>query len=218
MEQSLTKETASTRAKYDRNSKWYNVMEFPMEMLWYRRWRRRLFARLEGKPRGTVVQRGKRTLEVGVGTGKNLPFYRDNLWHAGVDFSEGMLSRARPIASKRKIALVQGDAQQLPFEDAAFDAVFATFVFCSVPDPALGLREIRRVLKPGGQLLLLEHVLPENRYLAKIFNKLNRLTVEQAGVHINRRTAANIRKAGFALQEETNLLSTIFKFFVAKPG
>lgn len=153
---------------------------------------------------------------MGVGTGKNLLFYRDNIWSAGIDFSEGMLSHARPHAEKQKVALLQGDVQQLPFENAVFDAVFTTFVFCSVPDPVLGLREIRRVLKSDGQLLLLEHVLPENRFLAKIFNKLNPLTVKQAGVHINRRTAENIRKAGFVLVEENNLLSTIFKFFVAR--
>ena len=203
------KETLATRRKYNRNSRFYNVLEFPMEWLFYRRWRRLLFSHLEGQ----------RILEVGVGTGKNLPFYPGNNHRmvAGIDVSEGMLAHARRQAEKRHVALVQADAQKLPFPDASFDTVLATFVFCSVPDPVMGLQEIHRVLKKEGQLLLLEHVLPENPVLARLFNAFNAYTVRRVGVHINRRTAKNIREAGFELVTERNLLSTIFKMFVARP-
>lgn len=65
--------------------------------------------------------------------------------------------------------------------------------------------------------MLVEHVLPENKLLAKLFNLLNYITVKQSGVFINRRTADNIRKAGFEIVKEKNLLSTVFKQFVAQP-
>ncbi len=201
-------QTRFVRERYNRISRLYNVLEWPMEIAFYRRWRRKLFARLQGR----------RVLEIGIGTGKNLPFYRGRTLKAvGLDFSEGMLYHALPRARELGILLVQGDAQLLPFKDHQFDTVLATFVFCSVPDPVLGLSEIRRVLKPEGRLLLLEHVLPENRFLAEWFNRLNAYTVRRIGVNINRTTAQNIRRAGFDILEEHNLLSTIFKLFVAHP-
>jgi len=208
MQKVNSEQTRYVRDKYDRTSRYYNLLEWPMERLFYHRWRKQLFARLQGQ----------RVLEVGVGTGKNLPFYREKSLEAvGLDFSEGMLRHALPLARKLGIFLVQGDAQRLPFRDDHFDAVIATFVFCSVPDPVLGLSEIRRVLKPDGRLFLLEHVLPENAFLAKWFNRFNEFTVRRIGVNINRTTAQNILRAGFELEEERNLLSTIFKMFVARP-
>lgn len=206
MDKKLANETARTRAKYNRNAKLYNVLEFPMELLWYSRWRKQLFAKL----------RGQRILEVGVGTGKNLPYYSSEMQGIGLDLSDGMLTRAKQHIRDGVVTLVQGDAQQLPFRDGAFDVAIATFVFCSVPDPVHGLREIRRVLASDGRLLLLEHVLPENKVLASLFNRANSFTVRQAGVHINRRTAESIRQAGFKIREEKNLLSTVFKLFVVK--
>ncbi len=200
--------TRFVRDRYNRISRYYNVLEWPMEWLFYRRWRQRLFERV----------RGQQVLEVGIGTGKNLPFYRSrSLFAVGVDFSAGMIRHALPRARELGVHLIQADAQLLPFRDQVFDTVLATFVFCSVPDPVLGLREIRRVLKPDGRLLMLEHVLPENAFLANWFNRLNEFTVRRIGVNINRTTAQNIRRAGFELEEEHNLLSTVFKLFVARP-
>lgn len=209
VEANVAIDSREVRNKYNRTSRFYNVLEWPMELAFYRRWRRSLFTLL----------RGSRILEVGLGTGKNLPFYRGKPWNVtAVELSEGMLSKARADDRIQAIALVQADAQYLPFRPASFDAVLATFVFCSVPDPVQGFREIRRVLRPGGRLYLLEHVLPENPLLARLFNRLNPLTVQRVGVNINRKTAENIRKAGFELEVEKNLLSTIFKLFVARPG
>lgn len=190
----------------NRSSKLYDFMEFPVELLWYRKWRRRLFSKMHGH----------RFLEVGVGTGKNLRYYPGGSSGVGIDLSEGMMSHARAKAEQQRVALAQADAQRLPFHNNAFDVVVATFVFCSVPDPVVGLSEIHRVLKPDGRLLLLEHVLPESPTLARLFNWLNTWTVRRVGVNINRRTAENIRRAGFEITEETNLFSTIFKVFVAK--
>ncbi len=156
-------------------------------------------------------------MEVGVGTGKNLKYYGTDHWTVAIDISEGMLSKAKKSAKSRGISLLQMDAQELAFKDNVFDTVFATFVFCSVPDPIQGLKEIKRVLKTDGQLLLIEHVLPQNPVLRWIFNVLDSLTTSISGVHINRKTGENIRKAGFELKKEENLLFSIFKFFEAEP-
>lgn len=161
--------------------------------------------------------RGKRILEIGVGTGKNLKYYGPDSWTVAIDISEGMLWKAKPLAEARGISLVQMDARQLGFKSNVFDTVFATFVFCSVPDPVHGLKEIRRVLDPDGQLLLLEHVLPRNPILRWIFRVIDPLISSISGVHINRQTAKNIRRAGFELEKEENLLFSVFKFFEAKP-
>lgn len=198
--------TAKVRQKYDNSSRHYDLMEFPMELLWFNRWRGKLFK----------MVKGPRVLEVGVGTGKNLRYYSNEYAVIGVDISEGMISKAKVPAEEKGIALVQMDAQKLAFRDHSFDAVVATFVFCSVPDPVKGLQEIRRVLKPGGQVLLLEHVLPKNPVLAWIFNALDPLTSALSGVHINRITSKNIKKAGLKLIQEKNLLFSVFKFFLAK--
>ncbi len=194
------------RQKYNRNARFYNLTELPMEWLFYRRWRRRLFS----------LVKGPRILEVGVGTGKNLPFYPGGLWAVGVDLSEKMMSKARSSAKAKGVYLCQADAQHLAFRDAVFDSVVATFVFCSVPDPIVGMKEIRRVLKPEGQLLLLEHVRPQNRALAAIFDAADPLVFAASGVHINRTTADNLRKAGFRIVREENLLSTVYKLFVVE--
>lgn len=200
-------ETQHTRAKYNRAARLYDVLEFPMELFWYRRWRTQLFDKVKSK----------RFLEVGVGTGKNLRYHPVNSSVVAVDLSEGMLTRTSAHRRGRHVALVQADAQRLPFPDHTFETVVATFVFCSVPNPVLGLQEIHRVLKPSGELLMLEHVLPENPALAWLFNALNSLVVGATGVHINRNTAENIRTAGFVLDVESNLLSTVFRLFVATP-
>jgi ubiquinone/menaquinone biosynthesis C-methylase UbiE len=199
--------TLITQQKYDRNSRLYNLVEFPMELLWYRRWRRQLFNKIkEG-----------RVLEVGIGTGKNLRYYRQRFWAVGVDLSAGMLAKAKPLATAKDVSLAQMDVENLAFPDDTFDTILATFVFCSVPDPIRGLREIRRTLRPDGQMLLIEHVLPKNPVLARVFDVLDSLTATLTGVHINRKTSDNIRRAGFELIQERNLLLTIFRLLVAKP-
>lgn len=199
--------TSFTRKKYNQNSVLYNFFELPIEVLFYGRWRKQLFSIIDSK----------KILEVGAGTGKNFKYHPAESTAIGIDLSEGMLRKAKSNKKRRIKFLMQSDVKNLPFKDASFDQVVATFVFCSVPEPIDGLKEIRRILKPYGRLYLLEHVLPENKLLAGLFNFLNFITVKQGGVFINRRTADNIRAANFRIVKEKNLLSTIFKFFIVEP-
>ncbi len=128
-----------------------------------------------------------------------------------------MLERAKARTERRGVSvdLRVMDAQHLQLEDASFDTVVATFVFCSVPDPVAGFREALRVLRPGGQLLLLEHVRSENAFVGKLMDWLNPLVVRLTGANINRRTVANVRHAGFTEVQDSNHLFNIVRLIEA---
>ena len=134
-----------TRKRYDRLAFFYDFLEAPVERFKFATWRRRLLNRID-------VERGERVLEIGVGTGKNIPYYPEGAKVTAIDLSSRMLERARKRATvlEASVAFHIMDVQHLAFPDRVFDPVFATFVFCSVPDPVAGLKELRRVCKPGG--------------------------------------------------------------------
>jgi len=199
-------ETDIVRRRYDRGAVRYDLMTWPMERMAMDRFRGRLIAQVAGP----------RVLEVGVGTGRNLPLYRPGLHVDAIDFSPRMLERARRKPLPPDVTLHLMDVQDLQFAPGSFDSVVATCVFCSVPDPVRGLSEIRRVLRPGGRALFLEHVRPGTPWLAKVFDWLDPL-VARAGPHINRRTMANIAAAGFTVDREDNVMSDILKLVAAHP-
>ena len=199
-------ETDIVRHRYDRGAARYDLLTWPMEKMAMDRFRGRLIAQVGGPW----------VLEVGVGTGRNLPLYRPGLQIDAIDFSPRMLERARRKPLPPNVTLHLMDVQDLQFPPGSFDTVVATCVFCSVPDPVRGLSEIRRVLRPGGRALFLEHVRPGAPWLAKVFDWLDPL-VSRAGPHINRRTMDNITAAGFAVDREENLMSDIVKLVVAHP-
>jgi ubiquinone/menaquinone biosynthesis C-methylase UbiE len=130
-----------------------------------------------------------------------------------------MLERAqkRALVHGLDVELLEMDVQNLKFPDQFFDTVFATFVFCSVPDPVLGLKELLRVCKQNGRLLLMEHMRPENLILCLLFDLLNPIVVRMMGANINRRTMDNIRMAGWKIQVEERLSSDIVKWIEAQP-
>lgn len=182
------KASRTTQARYDRASRFYDLSEGINELVMFRRLRGKQWAKVEGE----------RVLEVGVGTGKNIPHHPESSRVCAVDISPGMLRGAQRRAVKRgaEIDLILADAEHLPFRDDAFDTSVSTFVFCSVPDPVQGFREVRRVTRPGGQVVLLEHVRSANRVVGKAMDWLNPLVVRLTGANINRDTVTNVSTAG----------------------
>lgn len=202
-------DTATIQRRYDRQAARYDFTEAPVELL-MGRWRRRLWERIPA---------GSKVLEVGVGTGKNLRRHPPDVSVTAIDFSPKMLARAvrRARESGMPAELALMDAQKLGFADASFDVATATCVFCSVPDPVLGLQEVRRVLRPDGQLLLLEHVRSGLPLLGRGMDLMNPLTVRMGGVNINRETVRNVELAGFRVLEVHKLFLDIVKLIIAEP-
>ncbi len=178
-----------TKRRYNRIAPYFDSLEGFLEGLFFSQWRKTLWDKIKGE----------HILEAGVGTGKNFPFYPSNSKVTAIDFSQEMLKRARKKRRHDGIAveLVLMDVQSLCYADNSFDTVIATFVFCSVPQPITGLKELYRVCKPGGQVLLLEHVLSSKPVMAKMMNFMNPLIASIFGANINRETLKNVQSCGF---------------------
>ena len=205
------KATIQTKSRYNRIAPVYDLMEAIVERLAFRRWREKLWSQVEGN----------RVLEVGVGTGKNILYHPKGVQVTAVDLSDKMLERAQRRAQEldSEVDLRLMDAQKLAFPDTAFDAAVATFVFCSVPDPVLGLRELGRVVRPGGQIFLLEHVRVDRSVIGRLMDLLDPIVVRVMGANINRRTVDNVRRAGLTIERVENLAPMgLVKLIVARPG
>ncbi len=196
------------KKRYNRLATFYDQFETPMELFNYSRWRAKLRQYIPSK--GTI-------LEVGVGTGKNLPFYNKHQRIVAVDISEKMLQRAKNKKSTAEVNLVQMDIEELGFPDEVFDAAISIYVFCSVEDPINGLREIKRVLKNDGVCAFLEHMRSEIELMGRIMDIINPIVAKNFGPNMNRRTVRNIQRAGFEIIKEEFLISSVFRLILAKP-
>jgi ubiquinone/menaquinone biosynthesis C-methylase UbiE len=156
--------------------------------------------------------KGPKVFDVGVGTGMNIPYYSVGLDITAIVLTPGMLDRAKARSQVLggPVHLCLGDVQRLAFPDHSFDAAVATFVFCSVSNPVLGLQEIRRVLKPGGTLLMDELMRYERPVIRKLMDFLLPLVVRIIGANINRRTLENVRRSGFEIVQVNDLAGEVF--------
>ncbi len=193
--------------RYNRIAKFFDALEIPLGTSGFAKWRKEMVSQATGK-----------TLEVGVGTGKNIPFYPENIDVTAIDFSEKMLEEAKVKYqhSPLKINFLEMDVQNMDFEDNTFDTVITSCVFCSVPNPVKGLKEIKRVLKPNGRLIMLEHVRSNNKVLGKLMDWFNFIPLYIMGANINRKTNQNLIKAGFNDVKVTELWKDIVKYFYVK--
>ena len=143
------------------------------------------------------------TLEVGIGTGLNLPFYGQQARLTGIDFSPDMLALARQRAARlgREADLREADALALPFPDASFDTVVCTFTLCAVPDDRKAVAEMTRVLRPGGLLLLADHVAASAWPLRAVQRALDLVTVPLQGEHFTRRPLLHVQAQGLRIEQ-----------------
>jgi ubiquinone/menaquinone biosynthesis C-methylase UbiE len=150
-----------------------------------------------------------RVLELGAGTGLNFVFYPPSARGVATEPSTEMLRLASAKEKPADVRLIQSCAEYLPFKNNSFDAAFATLVFCSLAQPAEAFAELRRVVKPGGTVILLEHVRPGG-LLGLVFDLLNLITVPLFDDHFNRRTAQEAKANGLeVVKVERSLLGII---------
>jgi ubiquinone/menaquinone biosynthesis C-methylase UbiE len=161
-------------------------------------------AGLRARREALVSRATGRVLEIGAGTGANLPHYNgiDALVVSEPEAPMARRCERRAAAHALPVELVQAPAEELPFDDGSFDTVVSTLVLCTVRDQARALGELRRVLKPDGRLLFIEHVRADDTKLARLQDRMNRISrVVAHGCNCNRDTLDAIRLAGFAVTE-----------------
>jgi ubiquinone/menaquinone biosynthesis C-methylase UbiE len=185
---------------YDQFAPQYDAVMRPLERWFLTRLRTQTF---------DLLPRNARIIELGAGTGRNFVFYPAETSGVASEPSGEMLKIAKDRKRPEAVTLVQSRAEELPFKSAVFDAAFATLVFCSVTSPAKAFAELRRVVRSGGTILLLEHVRPGG-LLGPIFDLINLVTVPLFEDHFNRRTADDALAAGLqVLRVEKTLLGAI---------
>ena len=161
-----------------------------------------------------------RVLEVAVGTGRNFDFYSRRVGITGVDLSPDMLDIARrhAIDLDHEVDLRIAAAEALPFDDDSFDTAVCTLSLCTIPDPAASIAEMKRVLRQGGQLLLLDHIGSNWWPIWAAQRLIEQLTVRTAGEHMTRRQLPLVEAAGFDIVETQRLKAgTVERIAARKP-
>ena len=198
------------RRIWDESAPSYDKQIAFLEKTWFSGGRQWLGARARG-----------RVLEVAVGTGLNLSYYPADTQVTGVDLSPAMLAIARRRAADlaRAADLREGDAERLPFTDASFDTVVCALSLCSIADPAAAISEMRRVLGPGGRLLLLDHIGSTWPPVRGAQWLLERITIRAAGENFTRRQLPLVQAAGFQIVEVERLKAgTVERIHAVKPA
>jgi ubiquinone/menaquinone biosynthesis C-methylase UbiE len=200
---------AQLQAIYDKRAATYDASVGRGERLFLGELRQRFGAELRGD-----------TLEVAVGSGLNLPYYGDAVTRAvAVDLSQGMIAIAKERARslRRQVDFAQMDAQRLAFTDASFDTVAISLSLCTVPNPERALREMARVCRPEGRIVLLEHVLSPVPPVAWLERLLSPIQERYIGCHLNRRTVETVRSLGFQIDSEARRLAGVIRLVAARP-
>ena len=190
-----------TQAKWDKAAPNFDLMAGKGAEKRWQPDKQELFSHMQGK-----------ILFLALGTGLDIETFPRGQTIQAIDISPKMLEVAQP-----RIDLYEGEIQaqvmdvhELDFEDNSFDQVFTSCTFCSVPNPVAGLRSLRRVLKPGGELFMFEHT-GSNYYPFKIMMNLMTLLTRSLGPDMNRPTVANVEAAGFHLREVNNIFLDVVK-------
>jgi ubiquinone/menaquinone biosynthesis C-methylase UbiE len=197
-----------TTKKWDSIAKIYDWSSFGAEIRWAPA-KEKLYAQMgDGK-----------ILFLAVGTGVDFQHFPVGKDIVGIDISPKMLKKAAPRARRYqgRIELKEMDARELTFSDETFDQIFTSCTFCSVPDPVDALKELKRVLKPGGELKMFEHTASLHFPFRQLLNIMNPLT-EKLGPSLNRHTVSNLKAAGFTIEQVSNIYLDIVKtIHAAKP-
>jgi ubiquinone/menaquinone biosynthesis C-methylase UbiE len=162
-----------------------------------------------------------RVLEVAIGTGRNLPHYPADVTITAIELSPAMLAIARQRAADlgRDVTLREADAKHLPFDEASFDTVVCALALCTIPSPAAALGEMRRVLAPGGRLLLLDHIGSTWPPVYAVQWLLERVSIRAAGEHFTRRQLPLVTADGFQIEETERLKAgTVERIHAVKPA
>lgn len=194
--------------KYDQFARWYDWVEGVPDILGVSRLRGRLLRKASGK-----------VLEVAVGTGKNLHYYPANCRISAVDVSGEMLSVARKRAAKLSLdgSFLLADAEALPFPDKSFDTVVSSLTSCTFPNPVAALREMARVCRPQGRILLLEHGRSNREWLGRLQDRRADRHARQLGCHWNREPLELVREASLNVVEAQRVFLGIFHEISAEP-
>ena len=161
-----------------------------------------------------------RVLEVAIGTGRSLPHYRAGTVVTGIELSPAMLAIARQRAAGlgREADLREADAERLPFGDGSFDTVVCALSLCTIPSPAAAIAEMKRVLVPGGGLLLLDHIGSTWPPVYAAQWLLEQITIRAAGEHFTRRQLPLVQAGGFQVTETERLKAgTVERIHAVKP-